>query len=191
MDRLADKLYCGRPCSYHYTKSLAEHLLAEEVSNGYFQSPDSYFQSSSPNCLSSSSSSLLKLLNSNNNETSFNWRPFPAAIIRPSIITCSWNDPFPGWIDNYNGTTGFLVVSGKGVLRSMHVKKDYKCDLVPVDVVINACIVSAWYIAAIHYSKVEKFPKILTNDEMNCVHGKTSHQEDIFVVNCVSGLWFF
>ena len=30
----------------------------------------------------------------------------PIAIIRPSIVTASWKEPFPGWIDGFNGPTG-------------------------------------------------------------------------------------
>ena len=31
-----------------------------------------------------------------------------------------------------------------GVLRTMHIEKDFVADLIPVDVVINAMIVAAW-----------------------------------------------
>uniref|UniRef100_A0A672Q4T5 Fatty acyl-CoA reductase n=1 Tax=Sinocyclocheilus grahami TaxID=75366 RepID=A0A672Q4T5_SINGR len=35
------------------------------------------------------------------------------AIIRPSIVGASWKEPFPGWIDNFNGPSGiFIAVSG-------------------------------------------------------------------------------
>ena len=30
----------------------------------------------------------------------------PIAIIRPSIVTASWKEPIPGWVDNLNGPTG-------------------------------------------------------------------------------------
>ncbi|OXB65554.1 hypothetical protein ASZ78_016618, partial [Callipepla squamata] len=31
------------------------------------------------------------------------------AIIRPSIVGASWHEPFPGWIDSFNGTSGIFV----------------------------------------------------------------------------------
>nr|XP_032525565.1 uncharacterized protein LOC116776470 [Danaus plexippus plexippus] len=38
---------------------------------------------------------------------------FPIAIGRPSIVTASWKEPMPGWVDNINGPTGLLMGSGK------------------------------------------------------------------------------
>ena len=36
-------------------------------------------------------------------------KPMPLTIVRPSIVTASWKEPFPGWIDNYNGPSGLYV----------------------------------------------------------------------------------
>ncbi len=103
LNRISVHLYSGRPSSYHYTKALAENLVAQEGNN------------------------------------------LPLSIIRPSIITAAWREPMPGWIDNYNGPSGYLVVSGKGVLRTMYVHQNKLCDIVPVDIVTNTCIVSSWF----------------------------------------------
>ena len=27
----------------------------------------------------------------------------PVAVMRPSIVAASWREPFPGWVDNFNG----------------------------------------------------------------------------------------
>ncbi|XP_053203007.1 fatty acyl-CoA reductase 1-like [Panonychus citri] len=86
----------------------------------------------------------------------------PIAIVRPSIITASWKDPIPGWIDNYNGPSGFLVSSGKGVLRTMHVHGEKICDMIPVDIVANTLIVSAWYVS----TKANESPTVI-----NCTSG--------------------
>ncbi|KAI7698102.1 hypothetical protein SSS_05082 [Sarcoptes scabiei] len=170
IDHIAPMLYRGRPCSYHYTKSLAEHLLAQEVINGFYSRRVITNKNYEDDCKDEDEDGDVK------------WRPFPAAIVRPSIITPSWRDPIPGWIDNYNGTTGFMVVLGKGVLRSMHVHKDYLCDLIPVDVVINTCILSAWYASTVYYSQ-QTFPKTLTIQSTE----SSTRNSDVFVVNCVSG----
>lgn len=71
----------------------------------------------------------------------------PVAIVRPSIVTASWREPLPGWVDNLNGPTGLILAVGKGLLRSMHVKKDAKADIIPVDVVVNAMIASSYFAA--------------------------------------------
>ncbi|KAM6937800.1 fatty acyl-CoA reductase 1 isoform 2-T2 [Xenentodon cancila] len=67
------------------------------------------------------------------------------AIVRPSIVGASWKEPFPGWIDNFNGPSGIFIAAGKGILRTMRASNDAVADLVPVDVVINATIAAAWY----------------------------------------------
>ncbi|XP_016339235.1 fatty acyl-CoA reductase 1-like [Sinocyclocheilus anshuiensis] len=33
------------------------------------------------------------------------------AIIRPSIVGASWKEPFPGWIDNFNGPSGIFIAA--------------------------------------------------------------------------------
>ncbi|KAG7295477.1 hypothetical protein JYU34_021672 [Plutella xylostella] len=68
---------------------------------------------------------------------------FPIAIARPSIVTASLKEPIPGWVDNLNGPTGLLVGAGKGVIRTMHCNADYKADVIPVDLVVNGCILLA------------------------------------------------
>nr|UEV87810.1 fatty acyl reductase 4 [Maruca vitrata] len=77
---------------------------------------------------------------------------FPIVIARPSIVTASYKEPMPGWVDNLNGPTGLLVGAGKGVVRTMMVDENIKADLVPVDFVVNACILLA-YTAAVEKPK--------------------------------------
>ncbi|KAL0858722.1 hypothetical protein ABMA27_011199 [Loxostege sticticalis] len=69
---------------------------------------------------------------------------FPIVIARPSIVTASYKEPMPGWVDNLNGPTGLLVGAGKGVIRTMHCNESYNADIVPVDMVVNACILLAY-----------------------------------------------
>ncbi|KAH8041511.1 hypothetical protein HPB51_016956 [Rhipicephalus microplus] len=71
----------------------------------------------------------------------------PVAIVRPSIVTASWREPFPGWVDNYNGFTGIIVSCGLGLLQSVIVEKDRIADVIPVDVVANMLISVAWHTA--------------------------------------------
>lgn len=71
----------------------------------------------------------------------------PMAIVRPSIVTASWKEPSPGWVDNYNGCTGIVASLGMGLAPSVNAKTKSLADLMPVDVVANMLIGVAWEIA--------------------------------------------
>ena len=103
----------------------------------------------------------------------------PIGIVRPSIITASLSDPMPGWIDNYNGPSGYLVTAGAGILRTMLVDGDKICDAIPVDVVANTIITSAWHVANLDLSR-----KRSRTDQSVAVRTKAIEP---FVVNCISG----
>ncbi|KAF8790736.1 putative fatty acyl-CoA reductase CG5065 [Argiope bruennichi] len=68
----------------------------------------------------------------------------PIIIVRPGIITAAVREPYPGWIDNYNGPSGFIAMSVKGVLKTLLVKEGVYADWVPVDIVANTLIVAAY-----------------------------------------------
>jgi len=36
----------------------------------------------------------------------------PICIVRPSVVTATWRDPFPGWTDSFGGLTSLLVMWG-------------------------------------------------------------------------------
>jgi fatty acyl-CoA reductase len=71
----------------------------------------------------------------------------PVAIVRPSIVGAAWKEPFPGWIDNYNGPSGIYIAAGRGLLRSMKGESKASADIVPVDIPVNIMITVAWYTA--------------------------------------------
>ncbi|XP_075158169.1 fatty acyl-CoA reductase wat-like [Haematobia irritans] len=68
----------------------------------------------------------------------------PVSIFRPSIVIGSYQEPFPGWIDNFNGPTALLVACGLGILRTKLANPDIIHDLIPVDMCAKALIVSTW-----------------------------------------------
>ncbi|NXT77888.1 FACR1 reductase, partial [Zapornia atra] len=74
------------------------------------------------------------------------------AIIRPSIVGASWHEPFPGWIDSFNGTSGIFVAAGKGILRTVIANNEAVADMIPVDVAINLTLAAGWY-TAVHRPK--------------------------------------
>uniref|UniRef100_A0A8C9UKV5 Fatty acyl-CoA reductase n=1 Tax=Spermophilus dauricus TaxID=99837 RepID=A0A8C9UKV5_SPEDA len=74
------------------------------------------------------------------------------AIIRPSIVGATWQEPFPGWVDNLNGPSGLIVAAGKGFLRSIKATPMAVADLIPVDTVVNLTLAVGWY-TAVHRPK--------------------------------------
>ncbi|CAG9814945.1 unnamed protein product, partial [Phaedon cochleariae] len=68
----------------------------------------------------------------------------PVVIMRPSIVIPVWKEPIPGWTDNINGPAGLLIGAGKGVIRTMYCNSDKYADFLPVDIGVNAMIVSTF-----------------------------------------------
>lgn len=68
----------------------------------------------------------------------------PLVLFRPSIVISSMREPFPGWLDNFNGPVGMLIGSGLGITRTMYCNPDNIADFTPVDICIKAMIIAAW-----------------------------------------------
>lgn len=67
----------------------------------------------------------------------------PICIVRPSIVTPSFEEPLPGWVDSLNGPIGILVGGAKGVIRSMMCDENITGEVIPVDLAINGIIIIA------------------------------------------------
>ncbi|XP_004700252.1 fatty acyl-CoA reductase 2 [Echinops telfairi] len=74
------------------------------------------------------------------------------AIIRPSIVGATWQEPFPGWVDNLNGPSGIIISIGKGLIRFLKGTPLAIADIIPVDTVINLTLAAGWY-TAVHRPK--------------------------------------
>ncbi|XP_018377255.1 PREDICTED: fatty acyl-CoA reductase 1-like [Trachymyrmex cornetzi] len=68
----------------------------------------------------------------------------PCAIVRPSVVSPSIDEPIPGWIDNLYGPMGIFVGGAKGILRVGYLNKTTGQDFVPVDIVTKAVLVVIW-----------------------------------------------
>jgi alcohol-forming fatty acyl-CoA reductase len=64
----------------------------------------------------------------------------PLAIVRPSIISASWQYPRPGWIDSYAAFAGFVGLIGAGLLKCVVAKDETVLDIVPCDQVSHRII---------------------------------------------------
>nr|Q9XGY7.1 RecName: Full=Alcohol-forming fatty acyl-CoA reductase [Simmondsia chinensis]AAD38039.1 acyl CoA reductase [Simmondsia chinensis]AAD38040.1 acyl CoA reductase [synthetic construct]AFI74369.1 acyl-CoA reductase [synthetic construct]QCQ82563.1 alcohol-forming fatty acyl-CoA reductase [synthetic construct] len=66
----------------------------------------------------------------------------PLTIIRPTIITSTFKEPFPGWVEGVRTIDNVPVYYGKGRLRCMLCGPSTIIDLIPADMVVNATIVA-------------------------------------------------
>ncbi|XP_028968987.1 putative fatty acyl-CoA reductase CG5065 [Galendromus occidentalis] len=70
--------------------------------------------------------------------------PFTITIVRPSIVVASMSEPFPGWVDNYNGPSGMVCSTACGLLKSIYSRSEMRTDLIPVNIVAKTVILAAW-----------------------------------------------
>jgi len=83
----------------------------------------------------------------------------PICIIRPSIVTAAVCEPLPGWIDVLLGPAGLFIATGVGALRVMRGASKNVADFVPVDIVCNAILASAWRNVKLAKESPEEFPR--------------------------------
>lgn len=65
----------------------------------------------------------------------------PLTIVRPSIISASWEYPFPGWIDSFAALAGPISAFALGGLKVLHGDPSAILDVIPVDKVAE-CLIS-------------------------------------------------
>jgi len=68
----------------------------------------------------------------------------PVVIVRPSTIGAAWKEPFAGWVEKSSGPCDLFIAAGRGYLRSMKGEGQSVLDIIPVDIVVNLLISSAW-----------------------------------------------
>lgn len=66
-------------------------------------------------------------------------------IVRPSIISATFFDPVPGYVDNLYGLNGVLIGAGVGVLRILRIDNRLKSNIVPADYVVNLILAASCY----------------------------------------------
>jgi HAD superfamily hydrolase (TIGR01490 family) len=64
-------------------------------------------------------------------------------IIRPSIIESALRTPFPGWIEGLKVADPVILAYGSGMISRFPGNPSARLDLVPVDLVANACLAAA------------------------------------------------
>jgi alcohol-forming fatty acyl-CoA reductase len=107
----------------------AEELLAS-IENGTAVEAELLKRSGHPNTYTLTKSIAEHLLLSRRGS-------IPLAIVRPSIISASREQPFPGWIDSSSGFGAFVLLIGLGHLRAVVGHPHARLDLIPVDEVAS------------------------------------------------------
>jgi fatty acyl-CoA reductase len=64
------------------------------------------------------------------------------SIVRPSIISASYREPFVGWLDSVVAVGAIYLTGGLGILNHLHCDPQKVGDLVPVDMVVDYTIVA-------------------------------------------------
>ncbi|KAK3205753.1 hypothetical protein Dsin_019799 [Dipteronia sinensis] len=76
----------------------------------------------------------------------------PVVIIRPTMITSTYREPFPGWIEGLRTLDSVVIGYGKGKVKCLPAKPDTIIDLIPADMVVNAMIKAMVAKAYQHFS---------------------------------------
>jgi len=152
MEENAKHYYNGRPNSYILTKALAEAyvkkhcLLFDDENNNendqLFENSFSLIQKEE-NKNNEISEIVLKNNLKNDLVTSGHLRSakkFKTFVVRPSIVYNSKAEPTVGWIDSFNGPSGFSIFIFLGLIRYAQMSFDNIFQCVPVDYLANALI---------------------------------------------------
>lgn len=66
----------------------------------------------------------------------------PVVIVRPTIVTSTYKEPFPGWVEGIRTIDSLALGYGKGRLTCFLGDPEAVYDVVPADMVVNAMIVA-------------------------------------------------
>ncbi|XP_058840650.1 fatty acyl-CoA reductase wat-like [Topomyia yanbarensis] len=71
------------------------------------------------------------------------FKSLPIGIFRPPIVSSTYREPVPGWIDNFNGPSGMVVPLSEGLYSAALLDSRKRPFIVPVDYCVNALLSSA------------------------------------------------
>uniref|UniRef100_A0A5B7BPA9 Fatty acyl-CoA reductase n=1 Tax=Davidia involucrata TaxID=16924 RepID=A0A5B7BPA9_DAVIN len=66
----------------------------------------------------------------------------PLVILRPTIITSTYKEPFPGWVEGIRTIDSLAVGYGKGRITCFPGDPESVIDMIPADMVVNSMIVA-------------------------------------------------
>jgi nucleoside-diphosphate-sugar epimerase len=89
----------------------------------------------------------------------------PVAIVRPSIIESSLQDPEPGWLEGLKVADPLIAHFSKGRLSDFPANPEVVLDVIPVDIVVNAIL--------------SVLPRIREKDEIEVYHVGTGDRNPV------------
>lgn len=104
----------------------------------------------------------------------------PLVLVRPSIISSSLHQPFPGWIDSPAAFALFACQIGAGRMRAVIARPESRLDVVPCDAVAERVIGAAFTPVRMNGSRT---PAIL--------HAVAGHDHSPNIRSCVSTIETF
>ncbi|XP_035787730.1 fatty acyl-CoA reductase wat-like isoform X1 [Anopheles albimanus] len=112
----------------------------------------------------------------------------PVAVVRPSIVIATNEEPIGGWTDNIYGLNGVIAGVALGIIRIMHVDDNNAADIIPADIVVNAVLAAGWqtHIERFIYHHLRKHERPLPAAQSNGeLKGVAKPRTKIY--NCVTG----
>ncbi|KAJ4443295.1 hypothetical protein ANN_04963, partial [Periplaneta americana] len=73
--------------------------------------------------------------------------PLVVKYYHPEKVGTTRAEPVCGWIDNMQGLTGMVTAAYVGYMRRLHSDPKAVANIIPMDMTVNALIVSAWEVA--------------------------------------------
>jgi HAD superfamily hydrolase (TIGR01490 family) len=67
----------------------------------------------------------------------------PLSVVRPAIVESALHHPYPGWLDGFKMADPLILAFGRNILPEFPGVPDGVLDLIPVDIVVNACLAVA------------------------------------------------
>uniref|UniRef100_A0A182JDN0 Fatty acyl-CoA reductase n=1 Tax=Anopheles atroparvus TaxID=41427 RepID=A0A182JDN0_ANOAO len=112
----------------------------------------------------------------------------PIAVVRPSIVIATNEEPISGWTDNIYGLNGVIAGVALGIIRIMHVDDNNKADIIPADIVVNAVLAAGWqtHVERFIYHHLRKLDRPLPEAKASGeLKGAVKPRAKIY--NCVTG----
>uniref|UniRef100_A0A7N0TSH9 Fatty acyl-CoA reductase n=1 Tax=Kalanchoe fedtschenkoi TaxID=63787 RepID=A0A7N0TSH9_KALFE len=66
----------------------------------------------------------------------------PLVIVRPTVVTSTYKDPFPGWVEGFRTVEAFAYHFARGKMNFVAADPNLIFDVIPVDMVVNLMIIA-------------------------------------------------